>query len=193
MLFVLSIEVLNALITRAENDCLFWPIGHDGIALRASFYSNHMVIFIKSARQEMLLLLAILDAFEQASRLKTNLEKNKAIPIKCSAEGIQLALTTFGCSRESFPCRYLGIPLSLGKLVHSDEQPIIDEITNRITTWKGNLLNLAGRTTLIMATLLAIPVYVSIALFASRLGGLNALIGGAAHSFGLAPAVTGGK
>jgi hypothetical protein len=75
MLFVLSIEVLNALITRAENDCLFWPIGHDGIALRASFYSNHMVIFIKSARQEMLLLLAILDAFEQASRLKTNLEK----------------------------------------------------------------------------------------------------------------------
>jgi hypothetical protein len=102
--------------------------------------------------------------FEQISGLKTNKEKSKATPINCSVEDLQTVSDTFGCAVEAFPCCYLGVPLSITRLCRSDEQPIIDAVSSCIPTWKGNLLNMAGRSTLVAATLSAIPVYISIAL-----------------------------
>jgi hypothetical protein len=163
MLFVLTMEVLNALIHRAEEEQLFSPLGSDAITFRASFYADDMVIFIKPARQDLLLLSSIMETFEQISGLKTNKEKSKATPINCSEEEVQITVDTFRCAVENFPCRYLGVPLSIKRLRRSDKQPIIDAVSKRIPTWKGNLLNLAGRATLVSATLSAIPVYISIA------------------------------
>jgi hypothetical protein len=50
------------------------------------------------------------------------------------------------------------------RLRKCDEQPIIDRIAGRIPKWKGDLLNAAGRTALVKATLSAIPVHMAIAL-----------------------------
>ena len=97
-LFVLSMEVLNALILQAEEEQLFLPLGNSGIIFRASFYADDTVIFIKPARQDLLLLLSIMEAFEQISGLRTNKEKSKATPINCSAEETQLAVAIFGCA-----------------------------------------------------------------------------------------------
>ena len=47
---VLLMEVLNALIIRAEHEQLFSPLGHNWIIFRASFYADNMLIFIKPAR-----------------------------------------------------------------------------------------------------------------------------------------------
>lgn len=163
MLFVLTREVLNALILQADQDRLFSPLGTNAITFRASFYADDMVIFVKPARQDLLLLSAIMETFEQISRLRTNNEKSKATPINCSEEEVQTVVDTFGCAVEAFPCRYLGVPLSIRRLSRSDEQPIIDAVSSRIPTWKGNLLNLAGPAILVSATLSAIPVYISIA------------------------------
>lgn len=99
MLFVLSMEVLNALILQAEEEQLFLPLGNSGIIFRASFYADDTVIFIKPARQDLLLLLSIMEAFEQISGLRTNKEKSKATPINCSAEETQLAVAIFWLCR----------------------------------------------------------------------------------------------
>jgi hypothetical protein len=66
-----------------------------------------MVIFICPTRQD-LLLMAILEQFEQADGLKTNLEKCKATPINFSPEQSSLPLDTFGFSEENFPMSLLG-------------------------------------------------------------------------------------
>lgn len=50
MLFVLTMEVLNALILQAEQEQLFSPLGSSAITFRASFYADDMVIFSKPAR-----------------------------------------------------------------------------------------------------------------------------------------------
>lgn len=68
------------------------------------------------------------------------------------------------CRIEGFPSRYLGIPLSIFRLKRGDEQAIIDVVAARIPHWKGSMLNVAGRTALVKATLSAIPVHTSIAL-----------------------------
>jgi hypothetical protein len=111
-----------------------------------------MVIFIKPAHQDLQLLSAIMTTFEQIAGLRTNMEKSKATPINCSEEDLQIVTDIFGCAVEAFPCHYLGVPLSIKRLCRSDEQPIIDAISSRIPTWKGNLLNMAGRSTLVAAT-----------------------------------------
>ena len=68
------------------------------------------------------------------------------------------------CTIGAFPCKYLGIPLSTHKLRRSEEQFLIDAIAARIPLWKGHLMNTAaGRVVLTQATLLAIPVHLSIA------------------------------
>jgi hypothetical protein len=137
MLFVLTMEVLNALILKADQELLFSPLGCASITYKASFYADDMVIFIKPMHQDLQLFLAIMTTFEQISGLKTNKEKSKATPINCSVEDLQTVSDTFGCAVEAFPCRYLGVPLSITRLRRSDEQPIIDAVSSRIPTWKG--------------------------------------------------------
>lgn len=58
------------------------------------------------------------------------------------------------------------MPLSIFRLRKSDEQALVDAVAARIPQWKGNLLNVAGRTTLVKVTMSAsaIPVHMSIAL-----------------------------
>jgi hypothetical protein len=81
--------------------------------------------------------------------------------------GIRLPIDThviLSCQIEGFPSRYLGIPLSIFRLKRGDEQAIIDSVAAHIPQWKGNMLNVVGRTTLVKVTLSAIPVHTSIAL-----------------------------
>jgi hypothetical protein len=56
------------------------------------------------------------------------------------------------------------VPLSIFKLSRINEQAIVDRIAARIPLWKGNLLNCAGRTALVRATLSAVPMHTAIAL-----------------------------
>jgi hypothetical protein len=62
-----------------------------------------------------------------------------------------------------FPFIYLGVPLSVHQLKESELQPMVDEVVDRLPTWKSKLMSPAGRTTLTKVTLFAILVHISIA------------------------------
>jgi hypothetical protein len=68
------------------------------------------------------------------------------------------------CTIGSFPCKYLGLPISNRKLRRSNLLNWVEKIADRLPSWKANLLNLAGRTTLVNSVLSGIPVYLLIAL-----------------------------
>ena len=108
------------------------------------------------------MLRACLDIFGSTSGLFTNLVKCVPTPINCSGQDLALVQQVMGCKIGDFTYRYLGVPLSVYKLCRSEEQFLIDAVASRIPTWKGNLLNLAGRMTLVKITLSAIPVHMSI-------------------------------
>ena len=108
------------------------------------------------------MLRACLDIFGSTSGLFTNLVKCVPTPINCSGQDLALVQQVLGCKIGDFTYRYLGVPLSVYKLCRSEEQFLIDAVASRIPTWKGNLLNLAGRMTLVKITLSAIPVHMSI-------------------------------
>jgi hypothetical protein len=62
----------------------------------------------------------------------------------------------------SFPCNYLGLPISNKKLRKSDLLLWVEKIADQLPSWKASLLNLAGRMTLVQFVLLAIPLYLLI-------------------------------
>jgi len=122
-----------------------------------------LLVFLTPVQEDIAVMKEILRIFGEASGLFTNMDKCVATPIQCSPDQTEFFRSLFGCRVADFPCRYLGIPLSVHKLNRSDEQALIDAVANRIPAWKGSLLNLAGRATLTAVTLSAIPTHISIA------------------------------
>ena len=62
----------------------------------------------------------------------------------------------------SFPCNYLGLPISNKKLRKSDLLLWVEKIADQLPSWKASLLNLAGMMALVQFVLLAIPLYLLI-------------------------------
>jgi hypothetical protein len=68
----------------------------------------------------------------------------------------------FPCQLAQFPCKYLGVPLSIYQLKKGDLQPMLDSVAARLPPWRGHLMSKAGRVTLTKTTLSAIPMHTSI-------------------------------
>lgn len=65
----------------------------------------------------------------------------------------------FPCEVKTFPCKYLGLPLSIMKLRKGDIQPLIDAVAGKLPMWKGKLLNKHGRLWLVNSVLSAGSIY----------------------------------
>lgn len=113
---------------------------------------------------DLVALRSVLQIFGRASRLFANLDKSVATPLHCTEEQIQRVQQFLSYRPEDFPCRYLGVPLSIYRLKREQEQAVIDTVAARILQWRGNLLNVAGRTTLVKVMLSVIPAHTSITL-----------------------------
>ncbi|CAN1126705.1 Putative ribonuclease H protein At1g65750 [Linum perenne] len=55
--------------------------------------------------------------------------------------------------------RYLGVPVLHGKITRNTYQPILDRLDSKLSGWKAESLSLAGRVTLALSVLNAIPAY----------------------------------
>uniref|UniRef100_A0A453I1H1 Reverse transcriptase domain-containing protein n=1 Tax=Aegilops tauschii subsp. strangulata TaxID=200361 RepID=A0A453I1H1_AEGTS len=87
----------------------------------------------------------ILQSFDDASGLRINLAKSTATPIHCNDIDLELVLQAFGGPIAHFPIRYLGLPITMGRLRLVHLQFILDRIRARLAGWKGRMLSMAGR------------------------------------------------
>ncbi|WVZ67945.1 hypothetical protein U9M48_016957 [Paspalum notatum var. saurae] len=163
MLFVIVMEMLSGLISFADRAGFLTNLQLPAIRSRAFLYADDLVIFVAPKQGDLSLLKSMLDIFAGASGLCTNLSKCSATPIACTPADTNLVLAILGCRLSTFPCTYLGVPLSIKRVCRSNEQVLVDKVAARIPKWKGSLLNLAGRTVLVKSTLSAIPIHVAIA------------------------------
>lgn len=92
-----------------------------------------MVLFLQPNVSDIQVVLNILHLFGEASGLKTNVQKSSAYPIHCGEDEIAIIEEHLPCEVSSFPCRYLGLPLSLKKLTRSQVQTIVDRIAKSVT------------------------------------------------------------
>ena len=64
------------------------------------------------------------------------------------------------CEVQEFPCKYLGLPLSIRKLTQVQLQQLIDKIADQLPGWKADLMNRAGRAIQVQHVLTAMMIYV---------------------------------
>jgi hypothetical protein len=164
MLFIMVMDVLNSLVTKASELGLLQPLMRRGNGQRVSLYADDVVLFLQPGENELNLVKEILRIFGEASDLITNIGKCSMTPIQCNDHHIETDRSILPCNVISFPCKYLGLPLSVRKLSKHDFLELIDKMADRLPGWKASMINLAGRTTLVKAVLTAIPIYHLIAL-----------------------------
>jgi hypothetical protein len=68
------------------------------------------------------------------------------------------------CQFRDFPCKYLGLSLSLGKLLKSLIQGLIDRVGSMLPGWKAELMNRTGRTVHVQSVMTARIIYTAMAI-----------------------------
>jgi len=124
MLFILALEPLQHLLVLEEEVSNLSPIHTSMTKIRISLYADDAAIFVNPVKEEIDSIKEVeidsikevFQAFGVASGLKVNLSKSAAYPIKCENIDLQEVLQNFPCAIRSFPCKYLGLPLSTRSL-----------------------------------------------------------------------------
>ncbi|WVZ97773.1 hypothetical protein U9M48_043286 [Paspalum notatum var. saurae] len=164
MLFILVMDVLSLMITRASTDGFLQPLSSRALHHRISLYADDVVIFLHPAADDIRLTLEILSLFGDTSGPQTNVQKSCVFPIQCNEEQLGLVQENLPCKMEDFPCKYLGVPLSLKKLSKAQVQSLIDKIADRLPGWKAELMTRAGRAIQFQFVLTPMTIYFSMAM-----------------------------
>ena len=102
----------------------------------------------------------MLNNFCEASGLKVNVEKSR---VMCSKNVSRRHRDNFmAISSLRFTStlgKYLSFPLVNRRMTKAEFQVIIDKINGKLSTWKGKLLNRAGRLCLANSVMSSIPIY----------------------------------
>jgi len=72
--------------------------------------------------------------------------------------GADLA-AALGCNLGELSLNYLGVPVSYKRPAKADWMPLIKKVEKKRYGWKGKLLSMGGRLTLVNSVLSAIPMY----------------------------------
>ncbi|RVW74104.1 LINE-1 reverse transcriptase-like [Vitis vinifera] len=132
-LFVLGMEVLDALIRRA-------------------------IAVFRANKEHLTHLSWILLWFEAALGLRINLDKSEIIPIGVLEEIEEMAVE-LGCRVGSLPSQYLGLPLGAPNKAPSVWNGVEEKVRRRLARWKRQYISKGGRITLIRSTLASMPIY----------------------------------
>jgi hypothetical protein len=128
-----------------------------------STYADDVVLFLCPTPTYIDLTLSILQLFGDASWLHNNVQKSNVYPIRCSKEVLLEVQSWLPCEISTFPCRYLGLPLSLHKLTRQQFQPFVDKIADQLPNWKADLMTRAGRRVQVQHVLTSMTVYLAMA------------------------------
>jgi hypothetical protein len=145
MLFLLIMEILSALICKADQWHLLGELGVLTIPHRASLYAEDLIFFIWPHATDLQVMRNIIAIFEGVSGFGCNLAKCQLAPIRCTQEDVELATSFLLCHVTEFPMKYLDVLLLITKqLPRHALQPFIDKVTNYLPFWKGQLMNHSG-------------------------------------------------
>jgi mannosylglycoprotein endo-beta-mannosidase len=168
LLFDIAIDPLQRLLEQATEQGLLSAMPGNLQGPRISLYADDAAIFLAPTTHDVEGLANILQNFGEVSGLVTNVSKSSIAPIQCDNINLEEVLANFPATTTPFPIKYLGLPLSLGRLRRADLQPYIDKAVARLSPWKGKFLNHAGCTALVKSVLSSMPIFLLTALKADK-------------------------
>ena len=116
MSFILVMDVLCYMVKKVADDDMLQPLARRALQHRISLYADKVVIFLRPSASDLEIMLDLLQLFGEASGLNTNVQKSSVLPIQCLEDDNAIIQEQLPCQILDFPCKYLGVPLSLRKL-----------------------------------------------------------------------------
>jgi hypothetical protein len=156
-------DVLGYLFSKAEEAGLLQQLAARKLH-RVSIYADDVALFLHPTVDEISITLDILQLFGSASGLKNNAQKSNVYPILCSEETLLEVQSLLPCETAAFPCKYLGLPLSLHKLSKQQFQPYVERFVDQLPNCKADLMTRAGRRILVQHVLTGMTVYLAMAI-----------------------------
>jgi hypothetical protein len=82
-LFILVIDTLQNIFNKATEASLLSPLRDRAACIWLSLYANDAAVFLNPVRQEVDLVMAIMQRFDEATGLCINVSKTSVAPIQC--------------------------------------------------------------------------------------------------------------
>ncbi|XP_070036837.1 uncharacterized protein [Nicotiana tomentosiformis] len=123
-------------------------------------FVDDVIIFTSGSRVSLLIIMKILEDYENTSGQKIKKVKNHFMTPSCvfmyNVNRIQ-QITCF--TRREFLITYLGCPFYIGRkrIIHFND--LISKVVSRIRGWHGRTLSYGGKATLIKHVLQSLPIY----------------------------------
>jgi hypothetical protein len=163
MLFIIVMDALNLLISKAAESGLLQPLSSRSIQHRVSLYADAVVLFLRPSESDIALTTRILNLFGNGAGLKTNIQKSNVVPIQCGDDEIASLNSLLPCHMENFPINYLGLPLPIHKLKKAQLQPLIDRLADLLPRWRADLMTRDGRAVHVQFVITATVIYQAMA------------------------------
>jgi hypothetical protein len=110
MLFIVTMDPLQHLLEMATQHGVLSNLPLAAARWRTCMYADDAAIFINPLKEDLEAITTILQEFGKVS-VHINMQKSSVHPIKCHDIDLDHVLASFTGTRESFPCRYLGLQL----------------------------------------------------------------------------------
>jgi hypothetical protein len=161
ILFNIVADMLSVLIKRAKDDDqikgLIPHLVEDGLSILQ--YADDTILFMDHDLEQAKNMKLLLCVFEQLSGLKINFHKSEIFCYGEAKHYEQEYTSLFGCSLDSYPFRYLGIPMHHRKLCNADWSIIEERFKHKLSTWKAKHLSYGGRLVLLNSVLSSLPMF----------------------------------
>ncbi|CDP19251.1 unnamed protein product [Coffea canephora] len=136
------------------------PTGFFNATVPYMAFADDTIIFTRCSEPSLTTLHEFLLLYQKHSEQKVNAGKSTLLmPARMSEEHIRLVETTLGFHRQSFPIKYLGVPLVRGRMGTTVFDPLLAKLRARLFRWSSKLLSTGGKIVLIRHVLGSIPLY----------------------------------
>ncbi|XP_057451938.1 uncharacterized protein LOC130743727 [Lotus japonicus] len=161
-LFVLCMERLAHSIGDAVSSGAWKPIklSRNGPPISHLFFADDLLLFGEATLDQMECIMGCLNGFCSASGMKVSIPKTRLMISKNVGSAVSRQLSDLsGISLTSDLGKYLGVPLAHKRVTSSSYQYILDRTQTRLSSWRSQMLNFAGRVTLTKSVIAALRTY----------------------------------
>lgn len=131
-------------------------------------FGDNLFIFSKADLHSVTIIKQKLEEFQKVSGLKPNLQKKHGFYLWIKLPKQAKIAQVLGMQVDTLSIKYLGLPLTMGKLTFAECSALLDKLTSRVTIWTNKNMSYGGRVMLINSVLTAICRYWTVSLFLPR-------------------------
>ncbi|XP_073003515.1 uncharacterized protein [Typha latifolia] len=159
-LFILVSQILSGLINQKVSSGELKAFRVGDVRISHLLYADDPLITVCATPSNADRILECLSNYETLSNQRVNFQKSALyLPTWLQATQRHELSGKLGLLCASLPFLYLGVLISGNRVKVREHQFLIERVDRKLANWKKGVLSMAGRCTLINATLLAIPTY----------------------------------